>query len=744
MPMAASNAYSAEADGGAARAAAAKAKQDAADADADADADDESAAAARSSASSSSAADVPMRRAVKALAANAHVLAARLCADYAERRRRHAHVTPRSYLAFLSGYRDLYAKKWAAAEALAQSVDQGLSKMASAKQEVGKLRVELAAKTAELAAAGAEAEKMLRSIGESTAEAERERRGVAAIVAEVGATAARIAAQREEAAADLAAAQPALEEALAALNSIQPKDITALKSLKSPPDVVKRIFDAVLILRGLPLNPVAWRDSGKKAADSAAAAGAAATAAAAAAAAAATNTATNPSSPAAASASAISTGTSGGLSPATGSLMVLEGSFDQAVKMMGDMQLLSSLLQFPKEAITDETVELLQPYFAAPDFNYAAARKASGNVAGLCNWAAAMCKYHAVAKVVEPKTASLRAAEQELRGAAREKEAADARMAAVQGRLDEARAAFDAAMAAKARLEEDAAAARRRMDAAAALLQALSGEEQRWTRQSSEFGDRIRRLTGDCAVAAAFVAYGGPFDRSYRDLLLGSVAAAGAEAGADAAVSGAAAAAAASAAAAAASGDEGDAPLPGGLLGACAALGVPVTPDLDVTRFLADDAELGEWVLQGLPPDDLSLQSGALVARAPRHPLLVDPQGQGRAWVAAREASRGLIVVSAGDARRLRPALEEALRSGRPLLIEDVGDGSGEGGGGGGAGGNGGGGGGGGGGGAALDPILDPVLERRMVRRGRSWVMVIGGDKEIDVDESFRLYMTTR
>lgn len=63
---------------------------------------------------------------------------------------------------------------------------------------------------------------------------------------------------------------------------------------------------------------------------------------------------------------------------------------------------LQSLMNFPKEAINDETVELLQPYFAAPDFNYEAAKKASGNVAGLCNWAHSMCKYHSVAKVGRP------------------------------------------------------------------------------------------------------------------------------------------------------------------------------------------------------------------------------------------------------------------------------------------------------------------------------------------------------
>lgn len=62
--------------------------------------------------------------------------------------------------------------------------------------------------------------------------------------------------------------------------------------------------------------------------------------------------------------------------------MVLAGSYETSVKMMGDMGFLTSLLNFPKEQIDDETVELLQPYFNAPDFNFESARKASGNVAG--------------------------------------------------------------------------------------------------------------------------------------------------------------------------------------------------------------------------------------------------------------------------------------------------------------------------------------------------------------------------
>ena len=177
--------------------------------------------------------------------------------------------------------------------------------------------------------------------------------------------------------------------------------------------------------------------------------------------------------------------------------MVLCGSYDEAVKMMGDMAFLTSLVKFPKEGINDETVELLLPYFNAPDFTYDAAKKvlpgardgvcargvllarlqlaamlrqvcrctrphcmplskvpaqaealtldppcaqASGNVAGLCSWSQAMVTYHKVAVEVEPKVVAQRGAESELRIATKEKDTALALLAEVQAKLDDMQA----------------------------------------------------------------------------------------------------------------------------------------------------------------------------------------------------------------------------------------------------------------------------------------------------------------
>ncbi|MEW5318622.1 MAG: hypothetical protein WDW38_009830 [Sanguina aurantia] len=556
---------------------------------------------------------------LKLVMGHIHVYVTAACHEYFEKFRRHVYVTPKSYLSFIQGYKELYSKKWGSTKELAVSIEAGLQKMLEAKADVNRMKAELAIKTQDLAVAAKEAEALLKQISESTTIAEKEKQKVAVIVDSVTKKAGEIAAVKDDAERDLAAAKPALDAALTALGSITPKDIVGLKALKNPPDIVKRIFDCVLILRYWPVDKAMWYD-------------------------------------------------------VKGS-MVLAGAYDMAVKMMSDMNFLNALMNFPKEQITDETVELLQPYFAAPDFNYDSARKASGNVAGLCNWAEAMCTYHEVAKVVEPKIATLREAEAELKIATKEKNAAEERMAKVQAKLDEMQAQFDQAMAQKQMLEDDAAATQKKMDSATALIHALAGEELRWTAQNKEFDNQIQRLTGDCALASAFVSYLGPFNKEFRELLLNR-----------------------------------------DFYGECQKLGVPVTTNMAIAKFLVDEAEVGEWTLQGLPTDELSIQNGIMVTRASRYPVLVDPQGQGRIWIMNREEANQLKVTQLND-KMFRNHLEDCLSFGKPLLIENIEE--------------------------ELDPVLDPVLEKRLVKKGKTFVLQLA-DKEVDFADTFRLFCTTR
>jgi len=493
------------------------------------------------------------------------------CAKYFSQFRRATHVTPKSYLSFLGSYKILYATKRSEVGILADRMNTGLNKLLEASKSVAQLQEELVVKEKDLLVASKQADGVLVEVTASTADAEKVKDAVLKVKTKAEAIANSIMADKTIAEAQLEEARPALEDAENALNSIQPGHIATIRKLAKPPHLIMRIMDGVLLLLKKKIDTIT----------------------------------PDPERP------------------------CIKPSWSESMRLMSQSDFLSSLLNFAKDEINEETVDLLAPYLDAPDFNLEGAKKVSADVAGLASWVRAMSFFYTINKKVIPLKANL-----VIQG--RRLDIANADLAGAQKQLDEKeaelnvfKAKYNEAINTKTALQNDADTCKRKMSAATALIGGLKGEKERWTQQSKEFADRINRLVGDVILACAFLSYSGPFNQTFRTQML--------------------------------------ADWKKELL----RRKIPFTEELDISAMLADATTIGEWNIQGLPTDELSTQNGIIVTRGTRYPLLIDPQNQAKAWIKNREENNKLVLTSLTN-KYFRQHVEDAVSQGRPMLIEDV------------------------------------------------------------------------
>merc|ERR1711997_455409 len=116
----------------------------------------------------------------------------------------------------------------------------------------------------------------------------------------------------------------------------------------------------------------------------------------------------------------------------------------------------NKLMEFPKDTINDEMVELMDHYLSQADYNLEGAKKTSGDVAGLCSWTEAMSFFFSINKEVLPLKANLVVQEAKL-------EKANAELAVAQAQLAEVRKTFDEAVGHKQALIDDAESCKKKM-----------------------------------------------------------------------------------------------------------------------------------------------------------------------------------------------------------------------------------------------------------------------------------------
>jgi len=215
------------------------------------------------------------------------------------------------------------------------------------------------------------------------------------------------------------------------------------------------------------------------------------------------------------------------------------------------------------------------------------------------------------------------------------------------------------------------------MDQASRLINSLADNKDRWEETRKSFNKEKMELVGNVAKAAAFVCYCGPFNTEFRNKLTTEYFQADLE-----------------------------------------KRGIPSLAKLQLTSFLVNQTQVGEWAMEGLPSDDLSIQNAIMVTKSDRYPLMIDPQGQARKWIIKREPEltqfKSVFTLAHPN---LKEAIKRPLEEGWPALIENIEN--------------------------EVDPMFDPLLEKQLIKRGRKSIIKLA-DTDMDFHDKFRLYMTSR
>uniref|UniRef100_A0A671XT96 Dynein axonemal heavy chain 5 n=1 Tax=Sparus aurata TaxID=8175 RepID=A0A671XT96_SPAAU len=381
------------------------------------------------------------------------------CVDYFQRYRRSTHVTPKSYLSFIQGYKTIYKEK----RFYGHLMNTGLKKLKEASESVAALSKELEVKEKELQVANDKADMVLKEVTVKAQAAERVKVEVQKVKDKAQAIVDSISADKAFAEEKLEAARPALQEAEAALQTIKPSDIATVRTLGRPPHLIMRIMDCVLLLFQRRVNTVKI-DPEK-----------------------------NCNTP----------------------------SWQESLKLMTAGNFLGSLQQFPKDTINEEMVELLQPYFDMPDYNIETAKRVCGNVAGLASWTKAMASFFSINKEVLPLKANLAVQQNRLAIANVDLQKAQAELDAKQAELDVVQAEYEKAMMEKQTNNTNNLVHILLFDLTfnsqcpANILTSIHIFKHFYIKQNLYL-----LVPGDILLATAFLSYSGPFNQEFRNLLL--------------------------------------------------------------------------------------------------------------------------------------------------------------------------------------------------------------------------------
>lgn len=380
---------------------------------------------------------------------------------------RHFYVTPTSYIEFISSFRQLLGEKRRKNKELIFKYDNGYSKIVSTEDSVERMQKTLTEMKPQLKRAAEETAYKMEMVAIQKEEADvimsqisGEERIVLEAVNEANAI-------KEDCEKELAIALPKLKAAENALAVLDKNSLTELRAMANPPIAVKLTLQGLCLL----IDPAPKEKTKNEK-----------------------------------------------------TLKMETDWWAASVRNLGNPKLLSDLVNFNKEGLTEGVVAALGKFLLDPANRDVLSVQNVANSSLACEciiqWVNGIYNFYFVNKKVKPKKESLKTAEEKVRALNLKLEAKRQELDSANRKVNDLREELTAAQNNKQRLEKEYADCEISLQRAEVIIANLGGEKVRWLQLSQQYKAEAETLDIQVFVASAQISYLGPFTQSFRQRIL--------------------------------------------------------------------------------------------------------------------------------------------------------------------------------------------------------------------------------
>lgn len=363
-------------------------------------------------------------------------------------------------------------------------------------------------------------------------------------------------------------------------------------------------------------------------------------------------------------------------------LGIQDTSWNSMKKFLGNRAVKDDILNYDSRRITPEIFKAVTKLVKSKtsSFDHETIYRVSVAAAPLATWVKANLKYSMVLNKIEPLEADLAEAKRSLEASQQRLAQCESELKSIDVVVDKMKTQFGEKTKEAEILRVGLESAQSTLNKAQGLLGKLGGEKQRWSEQVKELDARLQDLPIRMLLAAAFTTFLGKCSEDARSRVVKSW----------------------------------EKEILDAVPSSASSRG------FDYRKLLSTESELLKWKSMGLPADNLSMENALIVANSgnDRCPFIIDPASACTTWLQAelaKDTTRPLATVQSQDARFVSN-VEQAVRFGKTLVVLEV---------------------------DTVEPYLYPLVRKDLIHQGPRFVVALG-DKVVDYNENFRLYLVTR